>query len=382
MFKCNSLFLVACLTSGLSTAALATEKVKVITSFSVLGDIVQEIGGDKIALTTLVTENGDTHAFKPSPKDVRGVSKADLIVINGLGFEGWLPRLIEASHFDGMQVIASNGIKALDGHDEHKDHDADHDEYKDHDADHDGHKDHDADHDGHKDHDADHDGHKDHDTDHDGHKDHDADHDEHKDHDDEAKDHDEHKDHDEAKDHDEHKDHDGIDPHAWHSIRSIQIYAANIRKGLTKVDPKNSTYYTANFNAYLLKLKALDNDIQMMFNTVPVIQRKVIVPHNAFAYFARDYGIDFHALQGTSTDSEASAADIAAVIDQIRDNNIKAIFIENVTDNRLIKQISEDTKVTVAGKLYSDALSGKNEQASTYLQMMEYNATTIYNAIK
>ena len=339
MFKCNSLFLVACLTSGLSTAALATEKVKVITSFSVLGDIVQEIGGDKIALTTLVTENGDTHAFKPSPKDVRGVSKADLIVINGLGFEGWLPRLIEASHFDGMQVIASNGIKALDGHDEHKDHDADHDEYKDHDADHDGHKDHDADHD-------------------------------------------EHKDHDEAKDHDEHKDHDGIDPHAWHSIRSIQIYAANIRKGLTKVDPKNSTYYTANFNAYLLKLKALDNDIQMMFDTVPVIQRKVIVPHNAFAYFARDYGIGFHALQGTSTDSEASAADIAAVIDQIRDNNIKAIFIENVTDNRLIKQISEDTKVTVAGKLYSDALSGKNEQASTYLQMMEYNATTIYNAIK
>lgn len=370
MFKLNKLFLVACLTSGLfSTVALANEKVKVISSFSVLGDIVQEIGGDKIALTTLVSENGDAHAFKPSPKDVRGVSKADLIVINGLGFEGWLPRLIEASHFKGQQVIASNGINLLEGgHDEHTDekggdeHHGDHkDEHKGHDEHHDEDKDHDDHHEEHNEHQG-----------HDTHHDEDKGHDEHKGHNDH---------HDEDKGHNEHH-HDGIDPHAWHSISSIEIYATNIAKGLTDVDPQHSDYYAANLATYLIKLKSLDNDITAMFNSVPATQRKVIVAHDAFAYFARDYGIDFHALQGTSTDSEASAADIADVIDQIRDNNIKAIFIENVTDNRLIKQISEDTKVTVAGKLYSDALSGKNEQASTYLQMMKYNATTIYNAIK
>jgi zinc/manganese transport system substrate-binding protein len=343
MFKLNKLFLVAFLTSGLfSTVAIAHEKVKVISSFSVLGDIVQEIGGDKIALTTLVSENGDAHTFKPSPKDVRGISKADLIVTNGLGFEGWLPRLIEASHFKGQQVIASNGINLLEGsHDEHADEKGSDDHHGDH-------------------------------KDHDAHHDEDKGHDEHKD---EDKDHGAH--HDEDKGH-----HDGIDPHAWHSISSIKIYARNIAKGLTDVDPQNSGYYATNLKTYLIKLKALDNDIAAMFNRVPATQRKVIVAHNAFAYFSRDYAINFYALQGTSTESEASAADITGVIDQIRDNNIKAIFIGNVTDNRLIKQISKDTQVTVAGKLYSDALSGKNEQASTYLQMMKYNATTIYNAIK
>jgi len=134
--------------------------------------------------------------------------------------------------------------------------------------------------------------------------------------------------------------------------------------------------------AYLQQLTALDDHIKTMFNSVPKDARNVIVPHNAFAYFAKDYGINFFALQGTSTESEANAKDIAAVIDQIKSNHIKAIFVENVTDNRLIQQISADTKVTVAGKLYSDALSSDKDQASTYLDMMRYNATTIFNAIK
>lgn len=372
MLKFNPLHIIACLVCGLSsTATLASEKVKVITSFSVLGDIVQEIGGNKIDLTTLVSGDGDTHTFKPSPKDVRGVSKADLIVINGLGFEGWLPRLIEASHFKGNQVIASNGITLLEGkHDDHQGHGG----HEEHHDDHKGHKEHNDEHDDHKSHEEHHDDH----DDHKGHKEHHDDHDDHKGH---KEHHDDNEGHHEAEQHDAHH-HDGVDPHAWHSIASIKIYARNIAKGLTDVDPKNSDYYAANLNAYLLKLNALHNDINAMFNSVPVAQRKVIVPHNAFAYFARDYAIEFHALQGTSTESEASAADIAAVIDHIRDNHISAIFIENVTDNRLIKQISSDTKVTVAGKLYSDALSADNEQASSYLNMMKYNATTIYNAIK
>jgi len=331
------------------TNAFAQEKISVVASFSVLGDLVNQIGGDKVSLTTLVEANSDAHTFNPSPKAVRIVSNADLLVINGLGFEGWMPRLVESSNFTGLQVTGSDGMPLLTGSCEHHDH---------HEEEHD---------DDHKE--AHHD-----DEHHDAHKE------EH--HEDEHDD-----DHKEAHHEDEHDDeHKGeqgcTDPHAWHNIANVEGYTRNIANSLIKIDPSNKSYYNANLTAYLGKLNTLDSEIKMMFNNVPQQDRNIIVAHDAFAYFAHAYGITFHPLQGTSTDSEASAADVAAVIDQIKSENIRAIFIENITDNRLIKQIGADTNATVAGKLYSDALSASNEPAATYLQMMEHNATTIYNAIK
>jgi len=344
MTNVKKLFLLSYLGSSLCLSnAYAQEKINVVASFSVLGDIISEIGGDKVTLTTLVKANTDAHTFNPSPKAVRVVSKADLLVINGLGFEGWMPRLVESSNFKGLQITSSEDLPLLTGAcDDHHGHGDEH-----HDEDKDEH--------------------------HDEHED-----EHHDDHEDEH--HDEHED----EHHDEHEEANETctDPHAWHSISSIEGYSRNIANGLVSVDPTNKTYYYANLTNYLAKLNKLDSEIKMMFNSVPVEDRNVIVAHDAFAYFAHEYGVRFHALQGTSTDSEASAADVAAVIDQIRSQNIKAIFIENITDNRLIKQISADTNATVAGRLYSDALSSSDEQAATYLQMMQYNATTIYNAIK
>jgi len=344
MTNVKKLVLMSCLGSSLCfTSAFAQEKINVVASFSVLGDLVNEIGGDKISLTTLVKANSDAHTFNPSPKAVRTVSRADLLVINGLGFEGWMPRLVESSNFTGLQITGSEGMPLLTGSCEHHDH-----------------------HEGKHHADEDDDDHKEahHDDEHD---------DDHK----EAHHEDEHGD-----DHQGEKDEGCTDPHAWHNIANIEGYTRNIANGLIKIDPSNESYYNANLTTYLGKLNSLDSEIKRMFNTVPQQDRNVIVAHDAFAYFAHAYGIIFHPLQGTSTDSEASAADVAAVIDQIRAENIKAIFIENITDNRLIKQIGDDTNATVAGKLYSDALSSDDEPAATYLEMMQHNATTIYNAIK
>jgi len=344
MINVKKIILLSCLGSSLYISNVAAqEKTHVVASFSVLGDLVKQIGGNKVTLNTLVKANSDAHTFDPSPKTVRVVSKADLLVINGLGFEGWIPRLVESANFKGVQVTSSDNLPLLTGScDHHHGHEEDH----------------------HDEHEKEH--HDEHENEH---------HDEH-----EKAHHDEH----ENEHHDEHEqDNDKCtDPHAWHSISTIKGYSRNIADGLIKVDPINADYYNANLSAYLTKLNMLDSEIKMMFDSVAQQNRNVIVAHDAFAYFAQAYGITFHALQGTSTDSKASAADVAAIIDQIRSQKIKAIFIENITDNRLIKQISEDTKATVAGKLYSDALSSSDEQASTYLQMMKYNATTIYNAIK
>ncbi|WP_028862712.1 metal ABC transporter solute-binding protein, Zn/Mn family [Psychromonas aquimarina] len=307
--------------------AAAEEKISVVASFSILGDITAQIGGDKIELTTLVGNNGDAHTYNPAPNDVKKAAAADLVVLNGLGFEGWLPRLLESSHFSGLQINASDGISPLEGacsHDKHQEHEAHHEN-------------------------------------------------------EDADDHDHEHEHQHVDSHGHHHD---IDPHSWHSIKNVKIYAANISHALSSIDPDNASYYQDNLAVYEQKLNALDSKIKTMFASIPQEQRKVIVPHNAFAYFQRDYKVSFYSLQGTSTESEASAADIAAVIDQIRKNEIKAVFVENISDNRLIEQISADTDAQVGGKLFSDALSNPGQGASSYLELMEHNASSLVKALK
>ncbi|WP_019614926.1 metal ABC transporter solute-binding protein, Zn/Mn family [Psychromonas ossibalaenae] len=315
--------------------AAAENKLSVVASFSILGDITAQIGGDKIELTTLVGNNGDAHTYSPKPNDVKKVAAADLVVLNGLGFEGWLPRLLESSHFSGMKISASDGISSLQGacsHSKHQDHEVHHEHADEHENQHAG------------------------------------------SHGDENNHEHEHA--------DSHGHHHDIDPHAWHSIKNVKVYAANISRALSIIDPDNISYYQHNLAVYEQKLNTLDSKIKTMFASIPQEQRKVIVPHSAFAYFQRDYQVSFYSLQGTSTESEASAADIAAVIDQVRKNEIKAVFVENISDNRLIEQISADTDAQVGGKLFSDALSNADQGASSYLELMEHNALSLVNALK
>ena len=103
----------------------ADAPIPVVATFSILGDMVKRIGGDRVAVTTLVGADGDAHVYHPTPADARAVSQAEILVFNGLAFEGWLDRLVEASGFGGVRVVATDGIRLVrleDDDDHHDDH--------------------------------------------------------------------------------------------------------------------------------------------------------------------------------------------------------------------------------------------------------------------
>lgn len=310
-------------------AAQSTTQMPVVATFSILGDMVEKIGGAHIAVTTLVGPGGDAHVYQPTPADARAVAEASVLFQNGLEFEGWIERLVEASGFDGMGVIATAGIEAIPFEEE-----GDHDD--------------------------------------EAHDDHDEEH-----HDDDG----DHEDHEgeEHADGDHH--HGAFDPHAWQSLTNGVIYAGNIAEALSKADPENAASYRANADAFIAEMQALDAEISALMTALPPEKRTVVTSHDAFGYFAARYGLTFEAPQGLSTESEPSAADVAGMITQIRDKGISAVFVESITDNRLLEQIARETGATIGGTLYSDALSGEDGPASTYLDMMRHNATTLAGAL-
>ena len=342
-------------------AAESHRPTPVVATFSILGDMVERIGGEHVAVTTLVGADGDTHVYQPTPADARAVSEAEILVVNGLQFEGWLDRLIAASDFDGMRVVATDGIEPIAFDDDHDDEHGngggheDHAEEAGHDDDHDEHAE---------------DGHDDHDDDH-GHDEHaEAGHDD--DHEDEA--------HAEGDDHDHHH-HGAFDPHGWQSLGNALAYVDNITAALTQADPANAADFHRNRATYGAEIEALDAEIHEIVAGLPADRRTVVTSHDAFQYFGRDYGLTFLAPQGLSTESEASAQDVARLIERIRDEGISAVFVENITDGRLLEQIANETGASIGGTLYPGALSGPDGPASTYLDMMRHNATTLAQAL-
>ena len=316
----------------------ANGPIPVVATFSILGDMVARIGGEHIDLTTLVGPDGDTHMYQPTPADARAVSEAQILFVNGLQFEGWLERLTEAADFHGVLVVATDGIEPIAF--EHGEHADEHDMHDDEDE---------------------------------------HDHDEDEEHDD----HDEHDDEDEHghEEDEEHHDHGVFDPHAWQSLRHALVYVENIAAALAKADPGNADAYERNREAYADELEALDSEILKLLATLPPGSRTVVTSHDAFQYFGRDYGLTFIAPQGLSTESEASAQDVARLIHQIRDLGIRAVFVENITDPRLLERIADETGAGIGGTLYPGALSGPDGPAPTYLDMMRHNATTIAQAL-
>ena len=307
------------------TVSWAEQPIPVVATFSILGDMVERIGGEHIALTTLVGPDGDTHVYQPTPKAARSVAEADVLFMNGLEFEGWLERLAEAASFNGAMVVATNGIVPI-AFEEHEDEHEEHDE------------------------------------------------------DEELDEHEEHAVHEEHDDHAGH-DHGTFDPHAWQSLDNAVIYANNIAAGLAQADPANASAYYINRAVFVDQIVALKSDVDAMMGALPADKRTVVTPHDAFGYFAAAYDLTFEAPQGMSTESEVSAADVAALITQIRRDSISAVFIESITDNRMMEQIANETGATIGGTLYSDALSGETGPASTYLDMIRHNATTLSDAL-
>ncbi|MDI5984646.1 zinc ABC transporter substrate-binding protein [Halomonas sp. M4R5S39] len=320
-------------------AAFAAERPQVIASFSILADMVENVGGEHVDVMSLVDPDSDTHVYSPSPGDARALADADLVVFNGLRFEGWMERLIDSSDYAGPRVVASEGVDELGypGHapDQAHGHDDTPDEH----------------------------GHDDHGHDHD---DDDHGHDEHGDegHDDHAQD-----------DHD----HGDRDPHAWQDLAMAQVYVVNIRDGLIEADPANEIAYNENAERYLNEIEATEEEIRELLTEIPD-STSVITGHDSFGYFSNAYGLRFLSPVGLSSEAEPSAADMARLIDVIREQNVQALFHENMTSPAIINQLAEETGLPIAGTLYADALAAEGE-ASTYLGMMRHNAKTLHDAL-
>jgi zinc/manganese transport system substrate-binding protein len=303
---------------GVSGAAWSADKVRAVASFSILGDMVSQVGGGRVEVVTLVGPDGDAHVFSPTPADAKTLAGADLFFVNGLGFEGWMERLEKSSGFKGKTVVASNGLKPLTMSEEEGHH---HGEADEHDRDHDGH----------------------------------------------------------AKAED--ADHEAADPHAWQDLANGKVYVANIRDGLIEADPEGKAVYEANAAKYLDAIAKEEIAVKAAVASLPHERRKIITSHDAFGYFGTAYGLEIIAPEGVSTESEASAQDVAKIIRQIKAEKIPAVFIENVTDHRLLDQIARETGAKIGGTLYSDALSGPDGPAPTYVDMFRHNVGTLTAAL-
>ena len=290
-------WLAGCLTlaaSSLPAAAQTAEKLKVVATFSILGDMVRNVGGERVDVVTLVGPNGDAHVYSPTPADGRRLTEAKVVFTNGLKFEGWIDRLVKSSGTKAAKVEAAKGVKPLKGEDDGHGHGHDH-------------------------------------------------------------------------------GHGGSDPHAWQSIGNARVYVANVRDALIAADGAGKDTYEANANAYLKQLDELEAEVRRLVASIPAERRRIITSHDAFRYFEDAYGIDFVSPQGVSTESEASAKDVARIIQQIKREKIAAVFVENVSDARLMERIAKETGAKVGSQVYSDALSEQNGPAGTYIDMMRHN---------
>jgi zinc/manganese transport system substrate-binding protein len=298
MSRCHLLAAAVLCTLLPAGPAVAQDKVKVLATFSILGDLAKNVGGERVEVSNLVGPNADAHVYNPSPADARKVADAKVVVTNGLGFEGWITRLVRASGSKAPVVVASKGVrprKTAGGHGHGHDHDS--------------------------------------------------------------------------------------DPHAWQSVANVKLYAANVRDGLVAADPAGKGAYDANAAAYVAKLDELEKEVRAAVAKIPADRRKVITTHDAFGYFKAAYGLDFIAPQGVSTESEPSARDVARIIAQIKRQKIPAVFMENISDPRLLKRIADETGAKVGGTLYSDALTDEKGPAPTYIDMIRHNVRVLAGAL-
>lgn len=283
------------LSALMAAPAAMAQTVQAVASFSVLADIVENIGGEHVVVKSLVGPNGDPHSFEPTPKDGQALAQADLVFVSGLGMEGWMDRLVAASGYKGRTVVASEGINTRQMEEDGKT---------------------------------------------------------------------------------------VTDPHAWNSMQNGVTYATNVMNALIAADPDDAGYFRQRGSAYIAQLTQLDNWAQQAFAQVPEARRKVLTSHDAFGYFGQRYGVHFLSPVGFSTDSEASASDVAGLITQLKKEKIHLYFIENQTDPRLVQQIASASGAKSGGELYPEALTEKGGEADSYVKAFRHNVSVMIASMK
>lgn len=289
------LLLMACGAPATQAPSTPTTTLKAVATFSIIGDLVQNVAGDKIDLTTLVGADADVHDFEPTPSDVAKLAGAQLIFENGVALESWLDPLYTSSRSTAQRVALSNGIVLIDA----------------------------------------------------GGK--------------------------------------GQDPHLWQNPQNAMVMVKAIRDALVKADPPHATIYQQNAAAYLAKLAALDQEISSLVEQLPGEKRKLVTSHDALGYFAQRYGFQIvgSVIASLSTEAgEPSAQDIVTLIDGIRQQGVKAIFLESQSNPKLVERVASESGVVIGPELYTDALGATGSAGATYVDAMRHNARTIVDALK
>jgi zinc/manganese transport system substrate-binding protein len=291
------------LLGGLAAAALllagslpaCAKTLNVVASFTVLADVVAQVGGDHVKVKSLVGPNGDPHDFEPSPNDAKALRAADVVFVSGKGLEGWMDRLITASGYEGTPAVVSDGVPTRKMQE------------------------------------------------------------------------------------------DGetvIDPHVWNSPKNVAIWVKNIEATLAMADPEDAAEIHANAAKYQETLAGLDAYARSVFAKVAPGDRRILTSHDAFGYFGDAYDITFLSPVGLSTEVEASAQDVAKLIEQIKQEKVKVYFIENSNDPRLVEQIAAATGAKPGGELSVEALSKKDGPAATDAAMFRHNVDLLAGAMK
>ena len=277
---------------GLTAQALAdSTSINAVASFSILADMVEVVGGEHVSVTSIVGPDSDAHVYSPSVGDARAVAAADIIFVNGLGFEGWINDLVLAAEASAPVIVATQAITPLVVEGE-------------------------------------------------------------------------------------------ADPHAWNALDNAKLYAASIASGLSVLAPDRAEAFADNAAAFSAEVDALLADASARFSALPEGRRTVVTGHDAFGYFEAQFGLRFLAPLGVNTEAEPSARALAALIRQIRDEDVVGLFVENITNPDLVQQIADETGLRIGGRLYSDALSVRGGPATTYLSMMHHNISALLQALE
>ena len=303
-----SIVLIAC---GSGSTTDDADKINVLATTPMLGDFVNQIGGENINLTILMPTEADPHTYDPSPQDATKIADADIVFYVGLKYEpSALIKLVEnTSNTDSVLVEVSEAINPIEFSEE--DHD-DHDDHKDHD---------DHDEEGHDDHDEE--GHDDHDEE--GHEGH---------------------------------DHGAEDPHYWFDPLRVAMAAELMMNQLIELDPSNSEVYKTAGDAYISELNELDATVSALIETVPSKNRKLITTHESLGYLEARYGVEVLTtiIPSLSSADEISPSQLVGVLDVIEDNDVKIIFVESEAPSVYAETIAEEANIKTVTGLWVETL--------------------------
>jgi zinc/manganese transport system substrate-binding protein/manganese/iron transport system substrate-binding protein len=293
--------LAACgaLSSGEPTAASlpasAAPTVKVVTTMSILSDMVAHIGGERVAAENIIPRGAGPEDYQPTPQDAQKIAGADIVFYNGHGLEEWLGDLFQsAARPNQPQIAVSDGLQALDvGSADFKQ----------------------------------------------------------------------------------------GNPHFWMSAVLGARYVERIRDGLIQVDPAGQAAYTANAGAYTRQLLALNEELKRQAATIPAAERKMVTNHDAFGYFAQEYGFTIVGNVLSNPESEPSAGELAALVQAIRAQNVKAIFSESQFSPKLTRTIADEAGVKIVSSLYTDTLGAAGSGVTTYVDLLRYDMQEVVEAL-